>query len=527
MRKDASVMPGGLSGRYRAMCAAIIMTVGLAGSAAAGPKSALYLTDFSATIRVVQGDAVVNTWTDRAGGGIDSLTAIAVGETVRTYSQGGAALPSQGAEYTLDGVFTGALYTNNVGCCFRDGTTDGVHNYALREGVIDPLYRFNRDWENPQVLDPDFAGVSELGAVSGITFDPRNASFWLAGQGIVFNVTLQGDVLSFFATGTGNLFDQALAFDTADNTLWLTSYENGAGVLRQYDPSPGLPILRSALDTMILPGVNVAGAEFAMVPVTAVPESATWTLMLLGFGLVGAMRRRAPARREAHTTRTAVALAAVVAMGASPAAAATYFAHRELLSGISDGSVDIEITTDGTLGFLTHANILDWRITMFDGFATFTLAGPLSGNNSIYEYHATGLLAVGDRLKLTSDYIGFYAPGQGAGGGTPTYCYGEVCESSLRDVEYVHGLAPGHGAIRLVPPTDGYVVATLASIVAPNPVPEPATWALLILGFGVAGARLRGRRSRGAAATGRAARTSGKGFNVGTLSAVSCWAVGR
>lgn len=45
-------------------------------------------------------------------------------------------------------------------------------------------------------------------------------------------------------------------------------------------------------------------------------------------------------------------------------------------------------------------------------------------------------------------------------------------------------------------PEDGFKFKSLAYTVAPPPVPEPSTWALLILGFGGVGAAMRKRRQR-------------------------------
>ena len=51
-------------------------------------------------------------------------------------------------------------------------------------------------------------------------------------------------------------------------------------------------------------------------------------------------------------------------------------------STIGAGSVNGTIETDGTIGVLGEAQILDWNLALDDGTTTFTLLGPLSGNNS-------------------------------------------------------------------------------------------------------------------------------------------------
>jgi len=53
---------------------------------------------------------------------------------------------------------------------------------------------------------------------------------------------------------------------------------------------------------------------------------------------------------------------------------------------VGTGSFSGSVTTNGTIGFLNDADILDWNIAL-DGNpgGMFTLLGPLSGNNSGYE----------------------------------------------------------------------------------------------------------------------------------------------
>jgi len=55
------------------------------------------------------------------------------------------------------------------------------------------------------------------------------------------------------------------------------------------------------------------------------------------------------------------------------------------------------------------------------------------------------------------------------------------------------GVASGHAYFTLH--TTTFPSAEIAGFLRPAAVPEPATWALLIAGFGLAGASLRRRRS--------------------------------
>lgn len=277
----------------RALYAVMVAMMSCSVAAQSGPTSELYLTDFGGSVFVVQGDNVIDSWSNPPGS-TDSSPAIAVTSTVRTYGQGFGA-PSQGYEFTLDGTPTGASYANTLGCCFRDGTTDGVYNYALRQPSGDSIaYRFGLDWSNPEVFDLSFHFAGEgqiysIGAVSGITWDPRDNSFWLAGDSNLFNVSSTGEILAFFLLSETSTGEYALAFDAADNTLWLSAFWANGTTLYQYDAAKILA-RPAPLDTLVLSTGFIGGAEFALAP-PAVPEPASWAMMILGFGLTGGMMR--------------------------------------------------------------------------------------------------------------------------------------------------------------------------------------------------------------------------------------------
>ncbi|MFN7175420.1 MAG: PEPxxWA-CTERM sorting domain-containing protein [Thermaurantiacus sp.] len=191
--------------------------------------------------------------------------------------------------------------------------------------------------------------------------------------------------------------------------------------------------------------------------------------------------------------RFALPAIAVLAL-AAPADALTYVASRP----VGAGSVALSISTDGTLGVLASANIVDWTITVTRGPDSVTLLGPLSGSNSGFTLSATNLSATSSDLLFDFDVNGFFliqTPNPGSS--QPFWC--------------VQGLAggcfdfsgPGEAVLAVFGDFNQFtrearqglqVIASVGTGV-PGVIPEPATWALLIAGFGLVGTALRRRRA--------------------------------
>lgn len=178
------------------------------------------------------------------------------------------------------------------------------------------------------------------------------------------------------------------------------------------------------------------------------------------------------------------AAVALALLAAAPAHALTYVGNRT----VAAGSAQLSITTDNSLGVLSSANITDWTITISAGGPTVSLFGPLSGGNSAVSINGSGLSATATDLTFSFDndgYLlfklpGFFAPAYCLDGASaaPT-CVGSPGSENI----FVGGLAQ----VTL----DGSTI--LASAQGPGGVPEPASWALMIAGFGVAGAAIRRR----------------------------------
>jgi len=251
--------------------------------AQAGPIRPLYLSTGS-QVQVLVGSSIVDSWTTG-----DQEFSIAVNTTVKTWSQGAPALSLLGREYELDGTPTGATYLNGVGCCFRDGTTDGQFNYAVRQAAGGNLvYRFDLDWTNPQVMTFFPSGIANI--VTGITYDSSDDTFWLSTSGGFFTVlhtSRTGNLISSFSGGAGD--NTSIAYDAADDTVWIYSFVAFSSELIHFaaldTTSANFPLSRE-------PGIgSVWGIEFQLAQSPAA-VSAPATIALLGLGLAGLGWRR-------------------------------------------------------------------------------------------------------------------------------------------------------------------------------------------------------------------------------------------
>jgi len=254
----------------------ILVVIGLlavAGSAlAAGPTSTLYLTagDQGLNARILGGTTVAVT-SPQAFSGFLGESAIAVsGTSIRTGHNG--LYPGSGGTYDLNFAYTGPA-SGWPGNSVYDGTTDGTYNYGVSYSTGTVL-RYDLNWGSPEPL---FTATGSNPV--GITYDTSNNSLWTSdfGSGWVREWTLSGTLLSSFDTGLGAGF--SLAFDPADDTLWLMSIQD-SGLISEFSTSG------TFLETVDFGSTaNYLGAEFFLAPEFAgrpVPEPNSMLLGWLG-----------------------------------------------------------------------------------------------------------------------------------------------------------------------------------------------------------------------------------------------------
>ena len=168
-----------------------------------------------------------------------------------------------------------------------------------------------------------------------------------------------------------------------------------------------------------------------------------------------------------------ITLALAAALSPTAAKADITYAVDETVGA---GSATGFITTNGTIGTLDIADILDWNLTLNDGtHPAVDLEGPASGNNSL-------ALLVGSDLTATSTQLVF-AFGAADGGRLQFYVIGGpvICYSTIVDCTGTIGVSLD----TLTPDTD-FVFTALSdtqAIAGPVPAPEPSTVALLPVGI--------------------------------------------
>ena len=144
-------------------------------------------------------------------------------------------------------------------------------------------------------------------------------------------------------------------------------------------------------------------------------------------------------------------------------------------------AVSLSLTTDGTIGTIQRTNITDYAITLSFAAASFTL----TPTNSIYNNLSKIFISNTDG-ELVFD---FDAPGNGI-----------FFRSSNRSYEYclISSGTCGSGSKVEQARFDGIAVVVAQTgqqvVARATAVPEPATWAMFIGGFGLVGVAMRRRQ---------------------------------
>jgi hypothetical protein len=183
----------------------------------------------------------------------------------------------------------------------------------------------------------------------------------------------------------------------------------------------------------------------------------------------------------------AAAALGVFALSATPARATVYTSDT-LLDG---ATVDLSITTDGTLGALSQSDITAFDITVTDAAGTIEMT---QAN--------TGFLLAGNELSATASSLLFDFTGSGVllfeyggvGDGGPFWCM--TSEGCWGGPNQALGVSTQFGE----DPVE-YVTESGVADVADAAVPEPASVAVMLAGLcGVGFAATRRARSRAALA---------------------------
>jgi len=175
--------------------------------------------------------------------------------------------------------------------------------------------------------------------------------------------------------------------------------------------------------------------------------------------------------------RHAIFTLALMLLGAivCNAAPITYTVNRTVGTGTVTGFIE----TDGTLGVLNPANIVDWSLALVVGIDNYTLTGPFSGNNS--SVYGSGMDTTATPTQLLFNFSGtdngyfLFQYGVGIHNGYHYYCdatFSGICLQGETD-------APAYY-------TAGQNVSRSGNVVIGTAIPEPGT--AFLMGSGLLGA---------------------------------------
>lgn len=182
-------------------------------------------------------------------------------------------------------------------------------------------------------------------------------------------------------------------------------------------------------------------------------------------------------------TRFAAAAAAML-FTATSASAATYTGSHAL----AGGTVNMSVTTDDTIGALTTANIVDWSITVDLGGGGYTMT---SANSGLTYLSGTAFQATATQLLFDFEGNGHLQWDTFAFGKSNALCMTAASAAFTCTGPFKSEAGVENGNLVTAARSGQFVLGEVSS----SGVPEPATWALMILGFGAVGGAMRRRQS--------------------------------
>lgn len=172
-------------------------------------------------------------------------------------------------------------------------------------------------------------------------------------------------------------------------------------------------------------------------------------------------------------------------------AVSSNFSGLALYSGSSSTSASVDVATRGddagsyvaiALGYLSGSNYFI-KVQDNNGDGAFDSYGFYTGNNEYNGLHDLNPFFTG---KISVNYIGTVAS--------------LIVEGSWNTQVFTHdyGFTPGSLDVGLGINRQGVADNLSFDAASPTGVPEPTSWAMMIVGFGLAGAGIRTRRVRAA-----------------------------
>jgi hypothetical protein len=173
-------------------------------------------------------------------------------------------------------------------------------------------------------------------------------------------------------------------------------------------------------------------------------------------------------------------LGACCLIAVAPAQAIVYTGSH----AIGTGSISISLTTDGTLGALAKSNITAWSFTMTNGGGTETIH---TGNSAFTFLSGGAFQATATDIVFDYAAVGHMQWDNFGLGGNEAYCLATPAASFTCISSPPEEVMLVNGTLTEVDRAGRFVLGTTAA------VPEPASWAMMIGGFGLLGAAARRR----------------------------------